>query len=191
MASPATRDKRAGPSLAKARTSAAVGCLTYRLKPRRTPFRRPLRRLRGTLHCVSSRFRSEDRRLRNAPVTPPANGHEPRRLRPRAWWVGNAGVRSFQVLSRQCSPLHRSAFRPHPPASSSGGLRGALWRLLPRSAHRRGLSEVKGERPNRTAEHKKKHHENPITESQGSEPPRTVEHGSSGADREAPGVAAD
>jgi YD repeat-containing protein len=40
--------------------------------------------------------------------------------------IHKLSVRSFQVLSRQCSPLHRSAFRPHPPASSSGGLRGAL-----------------------------------------------------------------
>ena len=63
---------------------------------------------------------------------------------------------SFSSPFPRCSPLHRIVLSPSLARLCQGAGRGALWRLLPLAALFRGLLVVKGERPDRTAEHKKK-----------------------------------
>src|SRR5579864_2685339 len=72
----------------------------------------------------------------------------------RSQW-GNNSLDRFQVLSRKCSPLHRLVLSP----SLARFTGGRTWFLLKATSTGRPASRsffVKGERPDRTAEHKKK-----------------------------------
>jgi hypothetical protein len=69
--------------------------------------------------------------------------------------VGVNSLDRFQVLSRKCSPLHRLVLSP----SLARFTGGRTWFLLKATSTGRPAARaffVKGERPDRTAEHKKK-----------------------------------